>query len=378
MSFLASSQTTKEKIIQFNLDLPLEKAQTIPSSWYFDQDVAELERKNVFSRSWQMVGRSDQVALPGSFLTADIAGEPVLVVRDEEGILRAFSNVCRHRAARVMEQECGQAQRLRCRYHGWTYDLTGKLKGTPEFAGVENFAKEDNGLPPLQVVESKPFIFVNLLVNPTEGEDSHSLLQNFQEQSQALSIDKLQFFDRREYTINCNWKVFVDNFLDGGYHVNTVHPGLAGVIDYSGYHSKLHSKSNVQISPFRSSEKQKGEAATTSVRSGDYAYYWWLFPNFMVNLYSGVMDTNLVLPLGVDRCRVIFDFYFPTEQVEGKQDHIKKSIDVSHQIQQEDIDICEEVQRGLQSRSFDTGRFSLKREATGYHFHQILAQYLKT
>jgi choline monooxygenase len=112
------------------------------------------------------------------------------------------------------------------------------------------------------------------------------------------------------------------------------------------------------------------------VRSGDVALYWWLFPNFMVNLYQNVMDTNLVLPLGPDRCRVIFDFYFADTEGEQAAGFIRESIAVAHRIQEEDIGICEEVQRGLRSRSFDTGRFSVKREAAGYHFHQLLARRL--
>src|SRR5262249_19552253 len=113
------------------------------------------------------------------------------------------------------------------------------------------------------------------------------------------------------------------------------------------------------------------------VRTGQAAYYWWVYPNFMLNLYAGVMDTNLVLPLGPDRCRVIFDFYFANTEGPAMQQFIRESIAVAHQVQLEDQGICEEVQRGLQSRSFDTGRFSVKREGPGYHFHQLLARHLR-
>jgi choline monooxygenase len=183
-------------------------------------------------------------------------------------------------------------------------------------------------------------------------------------------IAGFRFAQRREYTLACNWKVFVDNYLDGGYHVNTVHPGLAGVIDYARYHTDVFEHCSVQVSPLRAQD----DAAVGQVRGGAAGYYWWVFPNFMLNLYQGVMDTNLVLPLGPDRCRVVFDFYFAET---AAPDFIARSIEVADQIQREDAGICEEVQRGLASRSFQTGRFSVKREAGGYHFHRLLARRLQ-
>jgi nitrite reductase/ring-hydroxylating ferredoxin subunit len=135
----------------FDPELPLDRARTIPASWYSDVEMYELERRTVFGDTWQVVGRADAVAEPGSFLTADVAGVPILVVRDGAGVLRAFYNVCRHRAAPLITQPEGKASRLRCRYHGWTYDLAGRLRGTPEFEGVADFCREDNGLAELAV-----------------------------------------------------------------------------------------------------------------------------------------------------------------------------------------------------------------------------------
>jgi choline monooxygenase len=194
-------------------------------------------------------------------------------------------------------------------------------------------------------------------------------------QTAALSIDKLRFAERREYDLTCNWKVFVDNYLDGGYHVNYVHPGLAGVLDYSQYRTDIFDWTSVQSSPIKASAD--ADAAVTKVRTGDRAYYWWIFPNLMVNLYQGVMDTNLVLPLGPERCKVIFDFYFADTEGEDAKRYIADSIAVAHQVQLEDVQISEDVQRGLASRSYDTGRFSVRREIAGYHFHRLLARQLR-
>jgi len=352
----------------FDPDLPLERARTMPNSWYTSPDVYQLERDTAFARTWQVVGRADQVKERGSFLTANIAGEPILVVRGDDGVLRAFFNVCRHRAAPIVNEECGTATKLRCRYHGWTYDLAGRLKGTPEFEGVQEFCKEEQGLPPVSVAEWGPFVFVHL-TEPREPADAFLRPLPSWVESRG-GFGNLKWQARKTYDLNCNWKVYVDNYLDGGYHVNTVHPGLAGVLDYKEYRTVCDGRTVLQSSPMKPAE---GAAGRT--RTGDLAAYWWLYPNFMLNFYSGVMDSNLVLPLGVDRCRVVFDFYF----AEGTDpSFVTDSVAVADQVQAEDMGICEEVQRGLNSRSYTTGRFSVKRENGGYYFHQMLGRELKS
>jgi choline monooxygenase len=364
-----SAQLT-ELLNAFNATLPLSRARTIPSAWYFDAEMYALECAKVFGNSWQYVGRSELVREPGSFLTVEVAGQPILVVRDEKGTLRAFHNACRHRAAQVINDPCGHATKLRCRYHGWTYDLAGKLRGTPEFDGVEDFKKEEQGLPPMQVDTWGPFVFVHM---GTPNQSLAEWLEPFPKMTEELGLDKLRYFDRKEYVLECNWKVFVDNYQDGGYHVNTVHPGLAGALDYSKYRTELHEHNTVQISPMKPSD----DPAVAKVRAGTHAYYWWMFPNLMINVYQGVMDTNWVIPLGTDRCRVVFDFYFTDVESDDAKRFNTESIAVAHQVQMEDWGVCEEVQRGLRSRSYDTGRFSVKREAGGYYFHQLLARTLR-
>jgi choline monooxygenase len=179
----------------------------------------------------------------------------------------------------------------------------------------------------------------------------------------------MAWYARKSYDLNCNWKVYVDNYLDGGYHVNTVHPGLAGVLDYRDYRTVCAGATVLQSSPLKAAE---GEAGRT--RTGDLAAYWWVYPNFMLNIYAGVMDTNLVLPLSVERCRVIFDFFFAAGTAE---DFMRESVAVAEQVQAEDVGVCEEVQRNLTSRSYTTGRFSVKRENGGYYFHQLLGRALQ-
>jgi choline monooxygenase len=363
------SQSKLQTLIgDFDAELPLEQARTIPNTWYTSTEVAQLERDAVFARTWQMVGRCEQVDTPGLFLTANIDGEPILVVRGEDGILRAFFNVCRHKAGPLCTEECGTVTKLRCRYHGWTYDLAGHLRGTPEFDGVLGFAKEENSLVAIHVAEWGPFVWV-CLEKPTEPlERFLSPLPLWIGSRNCFS--GMKWYARKTYDLSCNWKVYVDNYLDGGYHVNTVHPGLAGVLDYREYRTACEGATVLQSSPMKPAE---GEAGRT--RTGDIAAYWWVYPNFMLNIYAGVMDSNLVLPLGVDRCRVIFDFFF----AEGtKEDFMRESVIVAEQVQAEDIGVCEEVQRNLNSRSYTTGRYSVKRENGGYYFHQMLGRALRS
>lgn len=363
--------TLQEKLRAFDSTLPLDRAHTIPSAWYFDPEIFAAECRHVIGGTWQAVGRVEQVTAAQSFLTADVAGEPILVVRGDDGVLRAFANVCRHRAAQVINEPCGHVAKLRCRYHGWTYDLAGKLRGVPEFDGVQEFQREDHGLTPLAVGVWGPLVFVHQA--PLDRiEPLAQFLAPLPERTAGLGIEAMRFVARREYELACNWKVFVDNYQDGGYHVNTVHPALAGALDYAHYRTEIAGNTCVQISPLKAS----ADATVAAVRGGDNAYYWWIFPNLMINLYAGVMDTNLVLPLGPDRCRVIFDFYFAITASAEAERFNADSMAVAHQIQLEDVGICEEVQRGLKSRTFQTGRFSVKREAGGYYFHQLLARQL--
>jgi choline monooxygenase len=359
--------TLKEILASYNANAPLEEAYTIPASWYTDQRVADLELKNVFARQWQAVGRKDQVLNPGDYVTATVSNEPVVVVRGSDNVLRAFYNVCRHHAMTVMNQPCGHAQHLRCPYHGWTYNLEGELRGMTEFEGVKNFDRADNGLVPIKVETWENFVFVNL--DPHAG-TLHDYLGKLVVLAKPLGFGGLTFVERRSYVLNCNWKVYVDNFLDGGYHVPHMHKGLNSVLDYTKYTIENVDRTCVQSSPV--SVDSSSEAAAANTRKGDRAFYFWQYPNFMLNWYEGYLDTNLVLPMGPGKCEVIFDFYFG-DVSEDNMPYIRESMGVSELVQQEDIIICDGVQRGLSSRAYNAGRLSVRRETGEHLFHRLLA-----
>lgn len=356
----------KEIIESYDAGAPLERAWTIPAAWYLDERVFELERRTVFARSWQLVGRAEQVREPGQFVTAEVGGEPLVVVRGNDGVLRGFFNVCRHHAAAVMTQEEGRAGVLRCPYHGWTYALDGALKGTPDFAGVCEFERGAAGLVQVECEAWESWVFVKL---ERDGPSLEEFLgADLVEQVRRLDVQSLQWVERRRYVFECNWKVFVDNYLDGGYHVPHLHKGLDSVLDYAHYTIENGARFCLQSSPVVSAG---AEAETGAVRVGERALYYWLYPNFMVNWYEGMMDTNLVVPLGVERTEVIFDFYFADVSEEARARNLA-SINVGQRIQDEDTDICRSVQRGLRSRAYDAGRLSVRREAGEHLFHRLL------
>lgn len=350
---------------------PLAEAYTIPAPWYLDAEILKLENQRVFGGNWIAVGRVDQVARAGEFFTAELAGEPLLAVRGADGELRAFYNVCRHHAAAVATAPCGVAQSFRCPYHGWNYGLDGTLKGMPEFAGVCNFDRATNGLVPVAVDVWENFVFVNLAPNAVS---LRSYLSDIVGRIAPLGLQSLHFHSRREYTLHCNWKVYVDNYLDGGYHVPHLHKGLNSVLDYAHYTIENGERYCLQSSPMVVSEEHAEVSAT---RTGDRAWYFWLYPNFMINVYEGVMDTNLVLPMGPDKCRVIFDFFFSDVSAEREEANAA-SVATSDRVQDEDVGICESVQRGLASRAYGAGRLSVRREAGEHLFHRLLARDLKS
>jgi choline monooxygenase len=350
----------------YNPHNPLDHASTIPSPWYFDESIAELENAAVFGKTWQAVGRADQVQSAGQFFTADIAGDPIVVVRGEDSQLRAFYNVCRHHAAAVVTESQGCAKQFRCPYHGWTYGIDGALKGMVEFDGVCDFERSTNGLVPIRVDIWENFVFVNL--DPSSG----SLLEFLGSVPPLVAplelATKLRYFDRRIYTLNCNWKVYVDNYLDGGYHVPHAHKGLSSVIEYTKYTIENFERACLQSSPL--SSDSNSEAGVASTRHGR-AFYLWIYPNFMLNAYEGVMDTNLVVPLAVDKCAVIFDYFF-SDISAAAETRNRESIAVSEKVQDEDVGICDAVQRGLGSRAYLAGRLSVRREAGEHLFHRLL------
>lgn len=353
----------------FIFEEELARAHTLPSRFYTDPRVLEEEKTKIFSRTWQLVGRAEQVKEPGQYFTATVGDEPIVVARGTDERLRAFSNVCRHRAGPVAEGE-GRRKSFRCGYHGWTYALDGRLVNTPEFDRVENFCREENSLPEFTVENWGSLLFVNL---DREAAPLLETLEDIPLRVGQRKLESMRLAARRDWLVNCNWKVYVDNYLEG-YHIPVVHPSLNREIDYEEYRTETKRFYSIQHAPIR---RERAERLKVDEQTGeDEAQYFWLFPNLMLNVYPDNYSTNLIVPLDERRTLTIFEWYFLNPEAEETKERLARTVEFSDEIQLEDIKICEAVQRGLRSGNYERGRYSVRRENGVHHFHGLLAQSL--
>jgi choline monooxygenase len=361
-------QITSMELGDYTHQPDLARASTIPARWYTDPAMLDAERRHIFARTWQAAGLAAWVSRPDTYFACEISGEPVLVTRAADGALRAFSNVCRHRASELCAgQNSGSV--IKCPYHGWTYTLDGRLHGVPEFEGVANWDRSAVRLPEFRVEIWGPYVFVNMYAAaPSLPEVMGAIPREVA--ALGCPVDRLRHAARRDYVIECNWKVYIDNYLEG-YHLPAAHPSLYRELDYAQYRVDTFRYYSSQIAPIRAAgagETRRYEFANDANR----ALYYWIFPNFMLNVYPDNMSANLIIPLGPEKTLTIFEWF-----AYGESPVEQATIDFSDEIQQEDIRICESVQRGLRSRHYDRGRFSMKRENGVHHFHGLLAEFLE-
>jgi len=354
------------------IDRDIEQAWSMPARYYVDSSVLALEHDKIFSRAWQVVGHCHQLANAGDFFTTELHGEPLLLVRGGGGELRGFFNVCRHRAG-PPAQGCGSRKLFRCGYHGWTYGLDGALISAPEFEGQPGFSSEPFALAPVRAEQWFNLIFVNLDPN---AETLAKSLATLPKQVERFDFAGMKLFKRRTYEMKCNWKTYVDNYLEG-YHLPSVHPGLNRELDYGAYTVEPHSRHVRQFSPIRGS--QPGDAVPRryqETREDLTTDYFWIFPNWMLNCYPDNVSLNIVLPLDAERSLAIFEWYLPEKDIDSKA--ASASVEFSDQIQIEDAAICEIVQKNLHSRSYQRGRYSVKQEKGVHAFHRMYAEAMKT
>ncbi len=353
----------------YQFDSRLAFAATIPATWYFDPAMLAREQETVFAHTWQLVGRSEQVAAPGAYFTTTIADEPILVVRGADERLRALSNVCRHRAGPIAVG-AGQRKVLQCGYHGWTYTLDGRLHGTPEFEGVACFSKEANCLPEFSVAEWAGLVFVNL---DKACEPLKETLEDLPSRLLHQDLSEMKFALRKDWYVDCNWKTYVDNYLEG-YHIPLVHPGLNRELDYGNYRTETKRYYSMQHAPIKPNDNMR--LRLSEDQAANQTQFFWLFPNLMLNVYPDNYSTNLIVPLGPERTLTIFEWFFRNPESEEVQEKLRRTVEFSDEIQIEDIRICEAVQRNLHSRTYSTGRYSVQRENGVHHFHALLNEFL--
>jgi choline monooxygenase len=353
------------------IDPDIERAWSLPASFYTDPAAPAVEHERIFSKTWQVVGHRHQLANPGDYFTTELHGEPLLLVRGAAGELRGFYNVCRHRAGPPAEG-CGSRKLFRCGYHGWTYGLDGSLITAPEFEGQPGFSPDGFGLTPVCAEQWFNLIFVNLDPN---AEPLVKSLGSLPKQVERFDFPGMKLCQRRTYEMKCNWKTYVDNYLEG-YHLPSVHPGLNRELDYGAYTVEPYARHVRQFSPIRGA--QAGDSVPRryqEAREDLTTDYFWIFPNWMLNCYPDNVSLNIVLPLGTERSLAIFEWYLPEKDLGSKA--ASDSVEFSDQIQMEDVAICETVQKNLHSRSYERGRYSVKQEKGVHAFHRMYTEVIR-
>lgn len=338
----------------------LESATALPARYYTDPGMVARDRAAIFDQGWQLIAHVSRLRRSGDHVVSDFAGLPVLAVRAEDGEIRAFHNVCRHRAGPIAQCDGLGAKSLRCRYHGWNYGLDGVLRSAPEMKDVADFNVADIRLPQLRTRTWQGLVFATVSEDTAEFDD---LVAGIEARIGASAgLERYGHHQHVAYDVACNWKGYVDNYLEG-YHVPHIHPELNRMLDYRSYVTTTAQWHSLQFSPLESAEGLYGD--------GDALYYW-LWPNTMLNILPGRLQTNRVVPLGVDRCRVEFDFYYADDDSDAARTRREADLDFSDVVQAEDLAICADVQRGLASGSYVPGRLNPLRENAVHHFHELL------
>ncbi|MES3025215.1 MAG: aromatic ring-hydroxylating dioxygenase subunit alpha [Pseudomonadota bacterium] len=336
---------------------PLNEASALHPSFYTDPQWLAAEQQGVFMRGWQLASHSGELAGVGDHVVCEVAGKPILIVRNPDLSLRAFYNVCRHRAGPVASCKGKGAKTLQCAYHGWTYALDGQLRAATEMQSAINFNVAGMRLPGVQVREWQGLVFVAL---SDEAPAFEAVFGGIAPRIAPIDIGEMRFAKRETYVIDCNWKVYVDNYLEG-YHLPYVHPGLTDQLDYRAYETEVHEWDSLQHSPIRTGNALYGEGN---------AFYYFVYPNTMFNITPGRLQTNRVVPLGHARCSVEFDYYYSDSAQAQARAQAEQAF--SHEVQLEDIGICVQVQKGLASGAYEAGRLNPKRESGVWHFQNLL------
>ena len=339
------------------------KAQTLPSTYYRDENI-HLKLMRKFSGSWNFIGL-EAALVEGEAIPVLLGDIPMLLTK-QGGIINCISNVCTHRAM-ILCDGIKKVNSITCPYHGRTFSLCGKIKHMPEFSEVENFPAPSDDLPKAKVAIWNGLIFASL--NLKDSFENYILdveqRMNFIDFSNLTKDDKLN----REHNLFANWMLYVDNYLEG-FHIPYVHKGLNSVIDYSNYKTEVYRNAVLQVG-----YASKGDDCFTlppehpDFGSNIAAYYWWIFPNLMLNFYPWGLSINVVMPNGVNETKVIYYGMVGDQNKSGRG--AGGDLDT---VEHEDQWIVEACDRGMKSVLYQRGRYSPSMEKGVHHFHRLLTE----
>lgn len=332
----------------FDIDPDIKRAETLSSEFYLDERCFHESKEKIFARTWHLVGKTDEIDNLKPFtILENFLDEPILLTKNGES-LNCLSNVCTHRGKILIEQEC-EANGIRCGYHGRRFDLSGKFLSMPEFETAENFPSEKDNLPKIPYSIWENFAFVS--INPIAP------LAEFLGETKNTDWKNLRFYSAKDYFVKAHWALYCENYLEG-LHIPFVHQSLNQAIDYGTYTTET----------FRYSSLQKGFDDAGIIA----AQYFFVFPNLMLNFYPWGLSVNIVKPLETNYTKVSYLTYVSDES------NLNKGAGADLEtVEFEDQKVVESVQKGIESRFYDKGRYSPSREQGTHHFHHLIAEFMK-
>lgn len=350
----------------------ISRAKTLDTAFYTDPAYLQVAREKIFSPSWQWLGDVSALSSPGACepvtLLPGLLDEPLLLSRDEQGQIHCLSNVCTHRGNLVVTERC-TSPHLRCKYHGRLFKLDGTFRSMPEFAEVRDFPTKEDDLHRLPLKQWGPFLFTTLNYTQTFEHYFGPLMERLA----FLPLEEFRFREdlSRTYQVKANWALYCENYLEG-FHIPFVHAGLNAVIDYGEYTTELFDLCNLQLGI------AKGDEACFELPPDHQdagkkvaAYYYFVFPNMMFNFYPWGVSVNIVEPNGHEHTKVRFLTFVWKEDLYN----LGAGSDLDT-VELEDEEVVENVQKGVRSRFYTHGRYSVTREQGTHHFHRMITHFI--
>ena len=342
----------------FDINPDIARAETLSSEFYTDEKYFHESKEKIFARTWQFVGLSEEIKnLKPITILENFLDEPILLTKNGES-LNCLSNVCTHRGKILIENEC-EANGIRCSYHGRRFDLSGKFLSMPEFESVENFPSERDNLPPVPFEMWNKFLFASMTPIAPLGEFLREI-------PEFLNSENLQFHSAKDYEVKAHWALYCENYLEG-FHVPFVHNALNQAIDYGSYTTEIFRFSSLQTALSESSAVNNKSNFNNNIA----AYYFFIFPNLMMNFYPWGLSVNIVKPLKKDLTCVSYLTFVSDESKLNKG----AGADLET-VEYEDQAVVESVQKGINSRFYNRGRYSPNREQGTHHFHRLIAEFM--
>lgn len=358
---------------------PSGEGMTMPAEAYISPDVYAWEQTNFFEASWVCVGRSSELVTPGDQKAVAIGSEGILLVRDNSGELKAFFNVCRHRAHQLLAAgDCVRRGTIQCPYHAWIYNLNGNLRGAPRFGDRVGFSKEDYSLVSVRVVEWMGWVFINASGDAPEFSAHIGDLNRLVE---PYDCGSLIVQGRHDYVVDANWKILTENYHEC-YHCTNIHPELCKVTPPESGVDDVPDGAwvggSMDLRPHAETMSMTGASRGIMLPGLDedrrrQVLYYSLWPNLLISLHPDYVMTHLLEPLSPARTRIICEWLFPAEASVDEGFDPSYAVDFWDITNWQDWRACEAVQRGVSSRGYRQGPLSYS-EGTTYQFISLVAE----